>query len=225
MRRRAERQAIGMSASESRARDALCRIGASLHARGYTHGATGNLSMRLDQGFLMTPTGVRLDELEPARLALLDAHGRRERGDAPTKEAALHLAMYASRPRAQAVVHLHGTDAVALSLLPDLDPDDALPPYTAYMVMRVGRLRLVPYFPPGDAALALAVGEAAQHSHALLLAHHGPVVAGASLPAAADAAEELEQTARIHLRVHGRGCRCLNEAERAELMRRFPQQV
>ena len=214
-----------MSPSEARAREGLCRVGASLHARGYTHGATGNLSMRLDAGFLMTPTGVRLDELQPERLSLLDTSGALQSGDKPTKEAALHLAMYAQRPRAKAVVHLHGTDSVALSLLPDLDPDEALPAYTAYTVMRVGRVKLVPYYPPGDAALALAVGEAARQTHALLLAHHGPVVAGASLDAAADSAEEFEQTARIHLRVYGRGCRCLGEAERAELLRRFPHQV
>jgi ribulose-5-phosphate 4-epimerase/fuculose-1-phosphate aldolase len=200
-------------------------VGASLHSRGYTHGATGNLSVRLEDGFLMTPTGVRLDELRPDRLSRLDVHGRLESGEPATKEAGLHLAMYRSRPRAQAVVHLHGTDSVALSLLPDLDPEDALPPYTAYYVMRVGRLTLLPYFPPGDAALAQAVGEAARHTHAVLLAHHGPVLAGTSLDAAADAAEELEQTARIHLRVHGRGCRCLSSAERAELVRRFPHQA
>lgn len=214
-----------MSPSEATARAGLCRVGASLHARGYTHGATGNLSVRLEDGFLMTPTGARLDELRPERLSRLDVQGRLESGEPPTKEAGLHLAMYRSRPRAQAVVHLHGTDSVALSLLPDLDPADALPPYTAYYVMRVGRLKMLPYFPPGDAALALAVGEAAQHTHAMLLAHHGPVLAGRSLDAAADAAEELEQTARIHLRVGGRRCRCLSGAERAELERRFPHEA
>ncbi|NBS21955.1 MAG: aldolase, partial [Betaproteobacteria bacterium] len=168
--------------------DAICEIGASLHRRGYTHGATGNISVRAGDGFLMTPTGMRLDALNPARLSELDADGVHAGGDPPTKEAALHLAMYASRPKAQAIIHLHGSQSVALSLLPDLNPDDVLPAYTAYFVMRVGRLRMLPYFAPGDLSLAKAVGEASQHASALLLAHHGPVVAGASLEAAADTA-------------------------------------
>ncbi|NBQ80132.1 MAG: aldolase [Betaproteobacteria bacterium] len=122
----------------------------------YTHGATGNISVRAGDGFLMTPTGMRLDALNPARLSELDADGVHAGGDPPTKEAALHLAMYASRPKAQAIIHLHGSQSVALSLLPDLNPDDVLPAYTAYFVMRVGRLRMLPYFAPGDLSLAKA---------------------------------------------------------------------
>ena len=206
-------------------RDALCQLGESLHRRGYTHGATGNISIRHGDGFLMTPTGVRLVSLAPERLSALDPSGRHCGGDPPTKEAALHLAMYASRPKAKAIVHLHGSQSVALSLLADIDPEDVLPAYTAYFVMRVGRLRLLPYFAPGDLSLAKAVGEASQHAYALLLAHHGPVVAGSSLEAAADTAEELEQTAAIHLRLHGKACRCLSAAQREALLTQFPQSV
>jgi ribulose-5-phosphate 4-epimerase/fuculose-1-phosphate aldolase len=170
----------------------------------------------------MTPTGASLGDLDPARLALLDAAGEPVGGDAPTKERALHLALYVRRPRAQAIAHLHSHHATAVSVLADIDPDDALPPLTAYHVMRVGRLPLVPYVPPGDPALAAAVAERAADSHALLLANHGPIAAGASLAAACETVEEIEATARLHLALHGRACRCLDAQQVAELRRRFP---
>ena len=89
--------------------------------------------------------------------------------------------MYRERPKAGAVVHLHATHSVAVSCLADVDPADVLPPITAYYVMRVGHLPLIPYYPPGDIDLARAVGEMASKHHAVLLANHGPVVAGVSL--------------------------------------------
>jgi ribulose-5-phosphate 4-epimerase/fuculose-1-phosphate aldolase len=211
-----------MSTALSSLREALCRAGRSFFERGLTHGATGNLSVRAGDGFLMTPTGVSLGELDAARLALLDAAGEPVAGDAPTKERGLHLAFYARRPRAQAIAHLHSHHATAVSVLADVDPDDVLPPITAYHVMRVGRLPLVPYVPPGDPALATAVGERAADSHALLLANHGPIAAGASLAAACETVEEIEATARLHLALHGRACRCLDAQQVAELRRRFP---
>jgi len=204
-------------------REALCRIAKSMFDRGLTHGSTGNLSMRTDTGFLMTPTGASLGMLDPARLAELDASGVHVRGDPPTKEAMLHLAMYRERPRDRAVVHLHSTHSVAASVLADVDPANVLPPLTAYYAMRVGTLPLVPYFAPGDTALAEAVAAFASRHHAVLLANHGPVVSGASLAAAADAIEELEATARLWLMLRHEGVRPLDAAALADLARRFPR--
>ena len=211
-----------MTDSLTQAREALCRTAASLYTRGLTHGSTGNLSVRTADGYLMTPTGASLGDLDPARLSRLDASGRLLDGDAPTKESFLHLAVYEQRPGAKAVVHLHSHYATAVSVLADANPDDVMPPLTAYYVMRVGTLPLVPYFAPGDLSLADAVRAKAGKHHAMLLANHGPVVAGTSLGAASDAIEELEATARLHLSLHGRACRCLTPEQVAELKRRFP---
>ena len=200
----------------------ICAYGRSLFERGLTFGSTGNISVRTADGFLMTPTGVALDRLEPGRLARLDGNGALLAGDPPTKEAALHLAMYAERPRAGGIVHLHATHSVAVSCLADMNPDDVLPPVTAYYVMRVGALALVPYHPPGDPELAAAVRARASRHHAVLLANHGPVVAGSSLKAAVEAIEELEETARLVLLLRGERTRLLTEAEVAELRRRHP---
>ncbi|MCL4768190.1 MAG: aldolase [Hyphomicrobiaceae bacterium] len=208
---------------ESELREQICLGGASLFNRGLTHGSTGNLSVRLeDGGWLMTPTGSSLGTLDPARLARLDPAGRLVSGDAPTKEAFLHTTMYAERPAADAVVHLHSTCSVAVSCLDGIDHGNCLPPITAYYVMRVGELPLVPFFPPGDPGLAEAVRNLAGRHHAVLLANHGPVVAGSSLPAAMDAIEELEETARLFLLLRGQPVRLLTGAQVADLRRRFP---
>ena len=207
--------------TETAARDAICRLGASLFARGLTFGSSGNLSVRLEDGWLMTPTNVGLGELDPARLSRLDAQGRHVGGDAPTKEGVLHRVMYEGRPDAGAVVHLHSTHSVAVSCLADVDPRDVLPAITAYYVMRVGRLPLVPYFPPGDARLAEAVRPLVGQHHAVLLANHGPVVAGTSLSAAAGAVEELEETARLHLLLQGHRVRHLTPEQVGELRAKF----
>lgn len=204
-------------------REALCALGRSMFERGLTHGSTGNLSVRTVDGFLMTPTGSTLDALEPARLSLLDGHGKHVGGDAPTKEALLHLAMYRERPRDAAVVHLHSIHSVAVSVLADVDPANVLPPLTAYYAMRIGTLPLLPYFAPGDAALAEIVGAHAARHHALLLANHGPVVSGTSLAAAADAIEELEATAKLWLLVRHERLRALGPDALADLARRFPR--
>lgn len=207
--------------SESHAAESLCALGRSLFERGLTHGSTGNLSVRIESGFLMTPTGSSLGALDPGRLSRLDLAGSHVGGDAPTKEAMLHLAMYRQRPGDRAVVHLHSIHSVAVSILADVDPADALPPLTAYYAMRVGTLPLLPYFPPGDAALADAVGKAAVKHHAVLLANHGPVVSGTSLAAAADAIEELEATARLWLLLRHDRVRALTPDQRDELARKF----
>ena len=207
---------------ETARREEICRIARSMFDRGLTHGSTGNISARVDDGWLLTPTGSNLGALDPARLSKLDWNGRLISGDAPSKESFLHLAMYEERARAGAVIHLHSTHSVAVSVLDDVDPADVLPPLTAYYAMRVGTLPLVPYFAPGDLQLAGAVRRFASKHHAVLLANHGPVVAGSSLSAAADATEELEQTAKLFLLLQGRRIRTLTGEQVAQLRERFP---
>lgn len=208
--------------NESQARDLIAQIGRSMFERRLTFGSSGNISVRIDDGWLMTPTGSSLGRLDPAGLSKLDADGRLVSGDAPTKESFLHLAMYRERNKAGAVVHLHSTHSVAVSCLDGIDHEDVLPPITAYYVMRVGKLPLVPYFAPGDMALGEAVGRLAARHSAMLLANHGPVVAGTSLSAAVDAIEELEETARLYLLLHNRPTRYLTPDQIADLKRRFP---
>jgi ribulose-5-phosphate 4-epimerase/fuculose-1-phosphate aldolase len=203
--------------SEADLRDEICRLGSSLFSRGLTFGSAGNISVRLEDAWLMTPTNVSLGRLDPARLAKLDIAGRLVSGDPPTKESFLHRAMYEERRQAHAVVHLHSTYSVAVSALADVDADDVLPPITAYYVMRVGRLPLVPYFPPGEPSLADAVRKLAGKHHAVLLANHGPVVAGSSLDAAANAIEELEETAKLFLVLRGSKLRLLTTEQVAAL--------
>ena len=208
--------------SETRLRDEICRYGQSIFERGLTFGSSGNISARLEDGWLMTPTNVALGRLDPARLSRLDESGRLVEGDPPTKESFLHRAMYGERPAAKAVVHLHSTHSVAVSCLSDLDPADLLPPITAYYVMRVGRLPLIPYHPPGDESLAEAVRLAATKHSSVLLANHGPVVAGSSLDAAVAAIEELEETARLFLLLRGERTRFLTKEQVAALRARYP---
>lgn len=208
--------------SESRLREEICTLGRSLFERGLTPGSSGNISVRLDDGWLMTPTNACLGRLDPARLSRLDLQGRPISGDKPTKESFLHTSMYSQRPDAGAIVHLHSTHAVAVSLLADLDPDEPIPPITAYYVMKIGRLALVPYYAPGDAALADAVREVAGRHHAVLLANHGPVVAGRDLETAVYATEELEETAKLYLMLRGERLKLLSPSEVATLLERFP---
>ena len=200
-------------------RYALVETGRMLDARGLSPGTSGNLSARVDDGFLMTPTNSSLGALDPDRLSRLDPGGKHIGGDAPTKEVWLHLAIYAARPEAQAIVHLHSTHAVAVSCLDGVDADDVLPPLTPYYVMRVGRLPLVPYGRPGDDALAGEVQRLARDNHALLLANHGPIVAAPTLAAAAAAAEEIEETAKLVLLTHGMPTRLLTDEQLRGLRR------
>lgn len=208
----------GLLSEETRTRDDIVRVGKSLFDRGLTAGSTGNISVRLGSGeLLMTPTNASLGSLDPERLSRFSAEGVHTGGDKPTKEAFLHQCMYCKRPQSAAVVHLHSTHSVAVSILADTDPEDVLPPLTAYYVMRVGTLPLVPYFPPGDAALAEAVAVRAEKSHAVLLANHGPVVAGKTLADAQYATEELEETAKLFLMLRGLPTRPLTIAQREAL--------
>jgi ribulose-5-phosphate 4-epimerase/fuculose-1-phosphate aldolase len=208
--------------NEADARESLVALGRSMFERCLTFGSSGNISLEVNDGWLMTPTNVSLGALDPARLSRLDDNGSHISGDAPTKESFLHLAMYRERGGARAVVHLHSTHSVAVSCLDGIDPEDVLPPITAYYVMRVGKLPLIPYFAPGDPTLGEAVGKLAAKHSAVLLANHGPVVAGSSLSAAVNAIEELEETARLYLLLHGRPTHYLTPAQVAELRKRFP---
>ena len=208
--------------NESKARDLLVDRGRSLYDRGYAHGSSGNLSVRLDDAILITPTGSSLGRLEAERIAKVDLQGKHIAGDPPSKESFLHLAMYAERPSAKAIVHLHCTCAVAISCMVHDNPRDVLPPLTAYYVMRVGKLPLVPYYRPGDRALAEAVRAEARTHRAVLLANHGPVVAGKSLDDAVDNAEELEATAKLVLMLDGKRTSPLDAAKIADIEAAFP---
>ena len=203
--------------TEDALRRALCRTGRTLVRRGLVHGTTGNLSVRLADGFLVTPTNSALGALRPDRLSRLDADGRHLDGDPPSKEAFLHVSTYAVRPEAGAIVHTHSTHSVAVSILERPPGAPVLPPLTAYQIMRVGEIAFVPYFRPGDEALALAVREAASGAATVLLANHGPVVAGRTLDDAVHALEELEATAKLHLLTQDRHVRVLTPEQVAEL--------
>jgi len=204
------------------ARRALVDLGASLVSRRFTHGRTGNLSVRLGDTLLVTPTGVSLGALDPDELAIVSLDGEHVGGAKPSKEAFLHAAMYRARPQDGAVVHLHSTYSVAVSVLADVDRDDVLPPLTAYYVMRVGRLPLLPYHAPGDDALEPIAERVAADHQALLLANHGPVVAAGDLAQAADAVEELEETARLFLLLQGHAIRPLTSDQVQDLRCRHP---
>jgi len=196
------------------ARDLIVAVGRSLFERGYTAGSTGNISLRLSDGtMLMTPTNASLGQLDSQRLSHLDGQGHHLSGDRPTKEAFLHMAIYHQRKEAMAVIHLHSTYSVAVSILADLDPVNVLPALTPYYVMRVGKLPLIPYFAPGDPELAVAIKQQAANHHAMLLANHGPVVCGSSLYEAQYAIEELEETAKLYLLLRGLPIRSLTSGQ------------
>ena len=206
---------------ETKLRDQIAQLGKSIFDRGLTFGSSGNISARIDDGWLMTPTGSNLGNLDPARISKLGDAGEHKEGDKPTKESFLHIAMYQERPGTGAVVHLHSTHSVAVSCLADIDHTNVLPPITAYYVMKIGTLPLIPYFPPGDLDLANAVREMASKHHAVLLANHGPVVAGGSLEDAVYATEELEETAKLFLMLQGVKTRFLTDAQVAALNKKF----
>jgi ribulose-5-phosphate 4-epimerase/fuculose-1-phosphate aldolase len=207
--------------SEAAQRAAVVRLSRSLFERGLTPGSSGNISVRLDDGWLFTPTNACLGFLDADRLSKLDAEGRHVSGDPPTKELLLHFGFYEARPQARAVVHLHSTYATLLSCLADIDPADAIPPITPYVVMRVGRVPVVPYTMPGSAEVKPLIMEKAQSHPAVLLANHGPVVAGPSLEAAVYAIEELEETAKLVVLSRGMDVRRLTAEQVGALEARF----
>ena len=211
------------ASQEAQLRNKIVHFGRLLYERRLAHGSAGNLSALLDDGsILVTPTDTCLGFLEPGRISKISTTGDLIAGDQPSKEAFFHLAVYAERPVARAIVHLHSTYAVAVSCLCHDNADDVLPPLTAYHVMRVGKLPLLKYFRPGDRALARAVGEAARSHHAMLLANHGPIVAGKTLEEAIYAYEELEETAKLFFMIGNRKTVQLSHYEIAELNTAFP---
>ena len=207
---------------EAKLREQICLLAKSIFDRGLTGGSTGNISARTDDGgLLVSPTGTSFGRLDPARLSRFDAGGKLVDGDAPTKEMPLHTAFYETRSKAGAVVHLHSCHSVALSMLPDVDPDNFLPPLTPYGIMKLGRVKLLPFFLPGDAAMGEAVRGLAGKRSAVMLANHGPVVAGKDVEAACNAVEELEDTARLVLMTRGMNPRLLDEAQIRSLVTKF----
>jgi len=207
--------------NRNKAREQISLLAKSLFNRGLTFGSSGNISLKIDEGWLMTSTGSSLGNLDPAAISLLDGDGNWLSGDKPTKEAFLHLVIYQQRPQTGAVVHLHSTHSVAVSCLADIDPANVLPPITAYYVMKIGTLPLIPYFAPGDLDLAMAVREMASKHHAMLLANHGPVVAGTTLHDAVYATEELEETAKLFLMLRDAEVRFLTQAQVKSLRDKF----
>ncbi len=190
--------------TENELRENMCRLAKSMFDRGLTGGSSGNISsLTGDSGLLVSPTGSCFGNLDPAKLSRFDAQGQQISGDKPTKEMNLHLAFYETRSAAGAVVHLHSSHSVARSLLPGIDPDNFLPPLTAYSIMRLGKVTLLPYFRPGDPAMGDAVRGLAGKRSAVMLAAHGPVVAGKDIESAVYAVEELEETAKLSMLLQG----------------------
>ncbi len=205
---------------ESRSRELMTELAASLFARGFSVGSAGNISMRIDDGYLITPTNASLGRLDPARIAKLDGGFRHVSGDKPSKEVFMHRAFYTTRADAGAIVHLHSTLATAVACLPEVNADNPIPPLTPYFVMRIGRrLPVIPYFRPGDPAMEPAIRAAAPDARAVLLANHGPVVSGKTLLDAVYAAEELEEAAKLYLLLRGASPRVLTPAQVEDLLK------
>ena len=216
--------------NEAQLRDELCRVGRSLHARGYVHGTTGNLSARLGDGFLITATDACLGELWPGSLVKVDAAGAPVAGaDRPSKTLALHLRIYAASAEAGCVIHTHSRGLVGVSLgsASDEDREDLLPPITPYFVMKVGHVPLLAYHRPGDPAASERVGaviaEAARRGtpiRAIMLSRLGPNVWHETPAAAMAVLEELEETARLWLAAEPKPAP-LSSAQLDELRRHF----
>ncbi len=206
---------------ETRLRETMARLAKSLFDRGFTVGSSGNISAVLDDGLLITPTNSCFGFLDPARISKLDRAGNHVAGDKPSKEIFLHQAFYETRPGTGAVVHLHSTYATAVSCLADTDPEDCIPPLTPYVVMRVGRVKLLPYIKPGDPGMGAMIRDLKGSHACVLLANHGPVVAAKTLENAVYASEELEETAKLVLLMRGQKARLLTGENVAELIRTF----
>jgi ribulose-5-phosphate 4-epimerase/fuculose-1-phosphate aldolase len=190
-------------------REEICRVGASLHARGYVHGTSGNISVRTDAGYLITPTDASLGHLDPARLAEVDADGRQTGGDRASKTLALHRRIYEADPHARCVIHTHSTHLVALTLEGVWSPEDIVPPITPYFVMKVGHVPLIAYHRPGDPAVGDEVARVIEAMRrrdapirAVMLDRLGPNVWHRSPGEAGAVLEELEETARLWRMTH-----------------------
>ena len=208
--------------TEQDTRALLATLAASLFARGYSVGTAGNISVRISDGYLMTPTNSSLGRLDPARLSKLGPDFQHLSGDKPSKEVFMHRAFYQARPDAGAVVHLHSTSATAVACLPGTDQANPIPPLTPYFVMRIGRtMPLIPYYRPGDPAMEPAIHQAARTARAVLLANHGPVVSAPTLTDAVNAAEELEEAAKLFLLLRATNPRLLTNAQVEDLLQTF----
>lgn len=203
--------------AENKLREEIVRLSTSLFDRGFSVGSAGNISAAVEDGILMTPTNSCLGFLDPARISKLDRAGNHVSGDKPSKEVFLHRAFYETRPQAGAVVHLHSTFATALSCLADTDPDNCVPPLTPYVVMRVGKVKLLPYVKPGDERMGDMIRALGGRHAAVLLANHGPVVSGRDIASAVYAAEELEETAKLLVLLRDAPKRLLTAENVAEL--------
>lgn len=204
--------------NEAALREEICRVGASLYARGYVHGTAGNISAALADGWLITPTDACLGTLDPARLAKVDTVGQQLSGERASKTLALHRAIYAAKPGTGCVIHTHSTHLVALTLAGVWRPEDILPPITPYYVMKVGHVPLIPYHRPGDPAVAglvaqaiVAARAAGRPLRAVMLDRLGPNVWHQHPASAMATLEELEETAKLWL-LGGRTAQPLDEA-------------
>ena len=207
---------------EAHLRETICALAKSLFDRGLTGGSTGNISARTDDGgLLVSPTGTSFGRLDPARLSRFDANGLLINGDDPTKEMPLHTAFYDTRSTAGAVVHLHSCHSVALSMLPDVNDDNFLPPLTPYAIMKLGRVKLLPFYLPGDPQMGEAVRGLAGKRSAVMLANHGPVVAAKDVEAACNAIEELEDTARLAILTRGMNPKMLTADQVSTVVTKF----
>jgi 3-dehydro-4-phosphotetronate decarboxylase len=208
--------------AENETRQLLVELAGSLFSRGFSVGSAGNISVRLSDGYLITPTNSSLGRLDPERLAKLDGDFQHVGGDKPSKEVFMHRAFYRARPDAGAVVHLHSTMATAVACLPDVDAANPIPPLTPYFVMRVGRsMPIIEYYRPGDPDMEPAIHAAARDARAVLLANHGPVVSGKTLTDAVYAAEELEEAAKLYLLLRGNAPRLLTGRQVHDLLATF----
>ena len=209
--------------NESKLREQICMFASSMFNRGLTHGSTGNISVRLNNDdILVTPSGSSFGRLDPNQIVKVTKNGELIGSSTPTKELPLHQAFYETRGmKSGAVVHLHSTHSVALSMLPDINEDSVLPPYTPYSIMLLGKVKLLPFFVPGDPAMGEAIKGLAGKRSAVLLANHGPVVSGKNLESSVNAIEELEATAKLALILKGTKPIELNENQIRSVVNKF----
>ena len=209
--------------NENKLREQICTLAASMFDRGITHGSTGNISVRLDNDdILVTPSGSSFGRLEPNEIVKVTKSGQFIGSLLPTKELPLHMAFYETRGmKSGAVVHLHSTHSVALSMLPGIDEDNVLPSYTPYSIMLLGKVKLLPFFVPGDPAMGDAIKGLAGKRSAVLLANHGPVVSGKDLESSVNAIEELEATAKLALILKGADAKALDESQINSVIKKF----
>ena len=209
--------------NENKLREQICTLASSMFDRGITHGSTGNISVRLDNDdILVTPSGSSFGRLEPNEIVKVTKYDQFIGSLSPTKELPLHKAFYETRGmKSGAVVHLHSTHSVALSMLPGIDEDNVLPSYTPYSIMLLGKVKLLPFFVPGDPAMGDAIKGLAGKRSAVLLANHGPVVSGKDLESSVNAIEELEATAKLALILKGADAKALDESQINSVIKKF----